>query len=122
MLVVENPSINTRFLNRTMSTSPERRFATSPKHEMLKRVFAKPKLTVVTSPKTVVISPKNISLLEHKKRQMALKNELSNMEEQYNEMSSELNQTRKRVDSISKKLDFLIEHLCKDTLFTMDDI
>jgi len=97
--------------------SPERRFATSPKHEMLKRVFNKPKLTVSTS-------PKKISLLEYKKRQIEFQNEkrVDDIEEHLNEMSCELNKTRERVESISKKLDFLIQHLCKDTMFTMDDV
>jgi septal ring factor EnvC (AmiA/AmiB activator) len=106
-----------------MSTSPERRFATSPKHELLKKVFSRPVLTVSTSRRKST-SSRNLSLLEHKNRQMTSrdKQRVDNIEEQYSEMSSELNKTRERVDSISKKLDFLIEHLCKDTMFTMDDI
>lgn len=100
-----------------MSISPERRFATSPKHEMLKRVFKKPQLTVSTS-------PKKMSLLEHKKRETEIKRaqHVSHMEEQIHEMSTELRETRDRVNSISKKLDFIMHHLCGGTLFEMDDI
>ena len=117
-----------------MSKSPERRFATSPKHEMLKKVFTKPRLSVVTAstgaPKkgsptgSPTGSPKKVSLLEYKRRQTAFKNTLRvlDIEEQLNEMSSEVNKTRERVDSISLKLDLLIQHICKNTQFEMDDI
>jgi len=96
-----------------MSISPERRFATSPKHEMLKKVFKKPQLSVSTS-------PKQISLAEYKRRQTTQR--VLNMEDQLVDMSTELNRTRERVDSISRKLDLLIQHLCKNTQFEMDDI
>lgn len=96
-----------------MSISPDRRFATSPKHEMLKKVFKKPQLSVSTS-------PKQISLVEYKRRQTTQR--VLNMEDQLVDMSMELNRTRERVDSISRKLDLLIQHLCKNTQFEMDDI
>lgn len=96
-----------------MSISPDRRFATSPKHEMLKKVFKKPQLSVSTS-------PKQISLAEYKRRQTTQR--VLNMEDQLVDMSTELNRTRERVDSISRKLDLLIQHLCKNTQFEMDDI
>ena len=102
-----------------MSIPPERRFATSPKHEMLKKVFKKPQLTVRTSPRNT-----KISLLDYKKRQVKFNEDrrVINMEDQMHEMTSELNKTRERVESISNKLDFIIQHLCKDTMFQMDDI
>lgn len=96
-----------------MSVSPERRFATSPKHEMLKKVFKKPQLSVSTS-------PKQVSLAEYKRRQTTQR--VFNMEDQLDDMTAELNRTRERVDSISRKLDLLIHHLCKNTQFEMDDI
>jgi hypothetical protein len=96
-----------------MSVSPERRFATSPKHEMLKKVFKKPQLSVSTS-------PKQVSLAEYKRRQTTQR--VFNMEDQLDDMTTELNRTRERVDSISRKLDLLIHHLCKNTQFEMDDI
>jgi len=102
-----------------MSVSPERRFATSPKHEMLKKVFKKPLLTVLTSPRNT-----KISLVEYKKRQVEFQQgqRVDNMEDHMQEMTSEINKTRERIDSISNKLDFIIQHLCKDTMFQMDDI
>ena len=100
-----------------MSISPERRFATSPRHEMLKKVFKKPQLTVSTS-------PKQVSLSEYKRRQTEYKKtqQIINIEDQLCDMSMELNKTRERVDSISRKLDLLVQHLCKNTQFVMDDI
>ncbi len=100
-----------------MSISPERRFATSPKHEMLKKVFKKPQLTVSTSPKQVSLSDYKRCQIAHKTKQRAL-----DMEDQYSELVGEMNKTRERVDSISRKLDLLIQHLCKNTQFEMDDI
>jgi len=44
------------------------------------------------------------------------------MEDQLSDMTGEMNKTRERVDSISRKLDLLIQHLCKNTQFEMDDI
>ncbi len=98
-----------------MSTSPERRFATSPKHELLKMALKTPTLPSTT---------KKMSLVEHKKRQNAFQNEqkIESIEEQLNELNVEANRTRERVDSISKKLDFLIQKLCTETIFDMDDI
>lgn len=100
-----------------MSISPERRFATSPKHEMLKKVFKKPQLTVSTS-------PKQVSLVSYKRRQTEFKTtqRVLDMEDQLFELTGEMNKTRERVDSISRKLDLLIQHLCKNTQFEMDDI
>jgi len=101
-----------------MSTSPERRFATSPEHEMLKRVFKK------TSPKT---AGRKTSLQEYraKQRQHQAEHRMARIEDHLDTMDAQLNKTRERVDSISKKLDFIIQQLCTDTrtaIFNMDDI
>lgn len=100
-----------------MSISPERRFATSPKHEMLKKVFKKPQLTVSTAPKQVSLSDYKRCQIAHTTKQRVL-----DIEDQYSELVGEMNKTRERVDSISRKLDLLIQHLCKNTQFEMDDI
>lgn len=95
-----------------MSVSPERRFATSPEHEMLKKVFKKTNKT---------------SLREYKvqRRQHAADRRLDNLEDQLCEMTTELNLTRERVDSISRKLDLILQHVCKEksfTMFNMEDV
>lgn len=95
-----------------MSVSPERRFATSPEHEMLKKVFKKTNKT---------------SLREYKvrRRQHAADRRMDNLEEQLYEMTTELNLTRERVDSISRKLDLILQHVCKEksfTMFNMEDV
>lgn len=92
-----------------MSQSPPRRFATSPEHEMLKKVF------------------KKTSLKEYreKRKEEQFQIRMSNMEDQLDGMASELNQTRERVESISRKLDFIVRHICNDnsgTIFNLDDI
>jgi YesN/AraC family two-component response regulator len=103
-----------------MSISPQRRFATSPENELLKRVLNNsPKSTTMPAAK------KKMSLMEYKKRQKSLKQEqrVSNIEELLMELSIETNQTRERVDSISDKLDFLIgKCLVNQTMFVMDDL
>lgn len=117
--------------NKIMSLSPERRFATSPKHEMLKMALKNPSLSIntlhgntkmLTTKKNIV--NKKMSLLEYKKRENEIKNEqrVMEIEEHLNELHAESNKTRERVESISKKLDFLIQKLCKETMFVMDDI
>ena len=92
-----------------MSVSPERRFATSPEHEMLKKVF------------------KKTSLREYKtqRRQHVADQRLDSLEDQLCEMTTELNLTRERVDSISRKLDLILQHVCKEksfTMFSMEDV
>jgi len=84
---------------------------------MLKKVFNKPRLTVSTSPKQVALSDYKRRQTEHKTTQRVL-----DIEDQYSELVGEMNKTRERVDSISRKLDLLIQHLCKNTQFEMDDI
>lgn len=98
-----------------MSVSPERRFATSPEHEMLKRVLKK------TPPKS---TGRKTSLQEYRNRQRQNQAEtrMARIEDHLDAMDADLNQTRERVDSISKKLDFLIRQLCTDSIFNMEDV
>jgi hypothetical protein len=109
-----------------MSISPERRFATSPKHGMLKMALGNHKLTVKTShPNPTLPSTNNkMSLIEYKKRRNAFQNEqkIESIEEQLNELNVESNRTREIVEDCSKKLDLLIQKLCTESIFDMDDI
>lgn len=95
-----------------MSVSPERRFATSPEHEMLKKIFKKTNKT---------------SLRDYKarRRQHETDQRLESLEDQLCEMTAEMNLTRERVDSISRKLDLILQHVCKEksfTMFSMEDV
>jgi len=99
---------------KSKSVSPERRFATSPEHEMLKKVFRK-------SAKAKPSLKEYRQAQEHKKNQRRM----ANLEDQLEDMTTQLTETRERVDSISRKLDFMIRHLCIENdqpLFNIDDV